>query len=436
MSALITPPPATAFRSTLSGPAAEVAAPHVPVPALVRWALSAFLFSLLFESPGDGFPIETTQITGAFLLLSALIQPRFLLRRPPFAFWGFSLYFYVCFGHAAFSGQPSELLIRLGVLAQMLALCWVAYCAFSEERTARQALLALVASATLLAVLSLFGLTVTTAAAESRQNRLSSFGLDPNQLAACAGFAILTLLALAYDGKRVAGRLRWIAPILAGVIGMAIVQTGSRGGLVALCAGLMTFAWRGRTLATRARNLALVLALFVFIGAAVYQSDGFRKRITSAVETGDMALRERSYPISLSLVQERPLTGWGPFQNSVEIGRRLAHPAYPRMDTHNLALYVLTATGLLGAIPFLLATASCGVAAWRARSGPHGGLPLALFTTLMVADLTVTGMHWKQHWVVIAYALAAVHHLPATDSVSGWRRGWWRKQPLQGGAAA
>ena len=72
---------------------------------------------------------------------------------------------------------------------------------------------------------------------------------------------------------------------------------------------------------------------------------------------------------------------------------------------------------------------------WRARSGPHGGLPLALFTTLMVADLTVTGMHWKQHWVVIAYALAAVHHLPPAESLGGWRRGWWRKQRLQGGAA-
>jgi O-antigen ligase len=431
MSALVTPKPSTVLRSTVAGAPEAAATLPVPVPAAVRWSLCAFLFSLLFESLGDAFPVETTQVTGALLLLAAIVQPRFMLRKPPFAFWGFSLYFYVCLGHAAFSGQPGEILSRLAILAQMLALCWVAYCAFCEERTARQALLTFVGSATLLGIASLLGVTVTTAEAQSRQHRLASFGLDPNQLAACAGFALLALTALVYDGKRVAVRLRWVAPVLAGLIGMVVVQTGSRGGLVALCAGLLTFAWRGRTPALKMRNLSLVLALFVFIGAAVSQSDVFRRRIESEVETGDMALREKSYPISWALVQERPWAGWGPFQNSVEIGRRLNHPAYPRMDTHNLALYVLTATGLLGAVPFLLATASGGVTAWRARSGPHGGLPFALFASLMVADLTVTGMHWKQHWVVIAYALAAVHHLaPVAAGSARFRRGWRRGQSV------
>ena len=436
MPALVTPHSSTTFRAARSGTAEAAAAPQLPVPAIVRWSLCAFMFSLLFESPGDAIPLEMTQVTGGILLLSAILQPRFMVRRPPFAFWAFSIYFYVCLGHAAVSSQPSEILTRIVVLAQMLGLCWVAFCAFCEERAARQALLSLVVSAVLLAVLSLLGWTVTTEAAESRQNRLASFGLDPNQLAACAGFAVLAALALTYDGKRVAGRLRWIVPPLVGLIGLAIVQTGSRGGLVALCAGLMTFAWRGRTVGLRVRNLALVVAVLAFIGVAVSQSDVFRRRIESSVATGDMALRERTYPIALALVLERPLAGWGPYQNSVEIGRRLDHPAYPRMDTHNLALYVLTATGLLGAVPFFLATAACGIAAWRARSGPHGGLPFALFTALMIADLTVTGMHWKQHWVVIAYALAAVNHLPVAADGAGWRRGWWRMQQNHGGAAA
>ncbi len=92
MSALATSKPATVLRPTLAEPV-EVAAPQVPVPGLVRWSLCAFLFSLLFESPGDSIPVETTQVTGALVLLCAIVQPRFLLRKPPLAFWGFSLYF-------------------------------------------------------------------------------------------------------------------------------------------------------------------------------------------------------------------------------------------------------------------------------------------------------------------------------------------------------
>jgi hypothetical protein len=46
-------------------------------------------------------------------------------------------------------------------------------------------------------------------------------------------------------------------------------------------------------------------------------------------------------------------------------------------------------------------------------------------------------MHWKQHWVVIAYALAAVHHLaPAGNVTNRLRQGWRRGQALQGGAPA
>lgn len=400
----------------------------VAVPPTVCWVLCAFVFSLLFESLGDHVPIETTQATAGLLLLASFCQPRFLFRRPPAPFWLFAAYLYVGLGHAAVAGMGSPVLAQVIIHLQMLVVCWICYCAMSEERVARAALLSLVASGVLLAILSLCKLTVTTTGQHSPgATRMATFGLDPNQLAGLAGLAALSLLALIYDGQRVAKKIQYVAPVFLALIGVVIIQTGSRGGLLALVAGLFTFALRGQTAAIRIRNMAAVLVALALFGAAALQSDVFRKRITSSIETGDMALRETSYPISFSLIRERPITGWGPALNAREIGRRLNHPAYPSMDTHNLVLYVLTSTGLMGGVPFFLGLLGCAWTAWSARKGPHGGLAFALLTALMVADMSVSGLHWKQHWLVIAYSLAAGNHL-GTPLI---RPRIWRRAPAR-----
>jgi O-antigen ligase len=412
-----------------SRPLRPYALPTAPaaVPVTVCWALCAFVFSLLFESLGDNVPLETTQVTAGLLLVVSLCQPRFLFRRPPPSFWLFSFFLYVGLGHAAVAGS-APVLEQVKLHLQLLVVCWICYCAMAEERVARAALLSLVASGALLAILSLLKLTVTTTGQHMPgTSRMATFGLDPNQLAGCVGLAVLSLLALTYDGKRVAGRLRYAMPLLLPLVGVVLIQTGSRGGLLSLVVGLATFALQGQSTAARVRNLAVVLVVLALFGAAAMQSDVFRKRITSSVESGDMALRENSYPISLSLIRERPIAGWGPSLNAAEIGRRLAHPAYPSMDTHNLVLYVFTSTGFLGGVPFMLGIALCGWTAWQARNGPHGILPFALFTALMVADLSVSGLHWKQHWLVIAYTLAAGNHQGATAGLPKL----WRRRPIR-----
>ena len=145
------------------------------------------------------------------------------------------------------------------------------------------------------------------------------------------------------------------------------------------CYGVYALDIDGRRVETLAAS-GVVLAVLVFFGAAAMQSSVFRERITSSLETGDMALREQSYPISLSLIRERPIAGWGPALNAAEIGRRLAHPAYPKMDTHNLILYVLTSAGFLGGGPFLLALAICAWTAWSARNGCLRPISIATLT--------------------------------------------------------
>ena len=120
-----------------------------------------------------------------------------------------------------------------------------------------------------------------------------------------------------------------------------------------------------------------------------------------------MTARELIFPAAWQMFREKPLVGWGPYVNTGELGDRLRLPGYVRMDPHNLVLYVLTATGIFGAIPFFVGTGLCVRAAWKARGGAHGVLPFAMIVTVLAADMSVSGLHWKQHWLILAYALAS-----------------------------
>jgi len=104
---------------------------------------------------------------------------------------------------------------------------------------------------------------------------------------------------------------------------------------------------------------------------------------------------------------ERPTIGWGPTLNRREISERVGIPRFTDLDAHNLILFLLTATGLIGTIPFLIGVGLCARSAWKARDGTHGILPFAMLVAVLTACLTVSGIDWKQFWFVLAYALAS-----------------------------
>jgi hypothetical protein len=39
--------------------------------------------------------------------------------------------------------------------------------------------------------------------------------------------------------------------------------------------------------------------------------------------------------------------------------------------------------------------------------------------SVLIADMSVSGMHWKQHWLVVAYALASGAYLTLTEPAAG-----------------
>ena len=84
---------------------------------------------------------------------------------------------------------------------------------------------------------------------------------------------------------------------------------------------------------------------------------------------------------------EKPFFGWGPISNYVELGARFGRQ---KLDPHNLYLWIMTETGLLGAVPFFIGLWICWRAAWRARYGTEGSLPIALLACLFIVNMTGT----------------------------------------------
>lgn len=384
--------------------------PEVPEPlAVIRWSFFAFVFALLFEDINLG-PVEPTMVLAIVFLLTTLLQPRLCYRLPHPAILCFVAYLYVSFVLSAFfsGARQGEVLFRLCVLTQLVLISWTGYNLMLREEVARGALRTYAVACVALCLLQVAGVASMVQHEGIEAERITAFGFHPNTIARILGMGLLILFGLTFGRSRSRATVWvWAAFLL---IAFSIVRTGSRGGLLAFAAGFLILSFQGRTLFQKARNFGMVLAGIAVVAALSLASDTTRSRFETTMETGSLTRRELIYPAAWQMFLERPFLGWGPVTNTWELGDRLNHPEEPRKDTHNMVLYVLTAAGVVGALPFLLGLALWLRAAWQARSGPAGILPLALTVFMLVANTSATGLYQKLMWFVLAYVVASCRH--------------------------
>lgn len=386
---------------------------------ILRWVFYAFVFSLPFETVGGG-TLEPPTILGALLVATTLLQPGLFLRWPPRAFWCFLiyLYLYVALGALESPKHRAEVIQGMLVLVQLTLLGWIAYNLLRDERVAKMTLLTLAIACSLIAIMQVAGIASRATDIGAKAERVTALGLHPNNLARILTLGLLALIGLTYGRAKSIMKPRFIIWPLVLLIGVAIVQTGSRGGLLALGCGLMVFVLVGGSSLTKLRNVLGVLLIMGFFIWAGFQSESTRIRFEKTLEEGDMARREEIYPSSWRMFQEKPLIGWGSITSSYELGTRLGHPEEDSKNPHNLILYALVSTGVLGAIPLFIGITLAVLSAWKARYGSQGILPLALIVAVLVANMSGLWLFNKLHWLVMAYALAAI---PLRSSEFGLR---------------
>ncbi len=390
---------------------------------IVRWAFALLVFSIPFEFPERSFPVEIPTITAAIFLLATPLQLRACYARRPAALVWFAVYLYAFAVSAAWNARHAaatdvnnasygtEVTKLFALLLQVVLVFWAAYNLLQSPRVARFTLVVLALACTVRALLPVLGIARTSHAIWGGGERITALGQNANNSAMILAAGFVALLGLQYRAERPLVRPRWlVAPIIA-LLGLSVVDTGSRGGIVALGAGLLPLMFSGaRTLWLGVRNAviaALAIGLVIF---TAYQSDSVRRRFTEAVEGGALAGRERIYPSLLQMSRERPFIGWGPVNNKYELGLRLNERIFRRRDAHNVVLEVLSSTGLAGTIPFLAGLGLCCVGAWRARRGRQGMLPFALLLVVLAANMSGNWIASKLLWLVLAYGLASMSH--------------------------
>ena len=376
---------------------------------LLSGALLLYVWLLPIEIPDrGGFPLEVHTVTGALLLLAALIQPGRAFARPPAALWWFAAYFYVFVCLGVVTEHVGQWLKDAFTFLQVLLLFWVTSTLLRDVALARRALIGYAVACSTLALLQRLGITATVAEVGSVAVRMTALGQNPNTLAHNLSLAILVLIGLAYDTDHLLPRYRALVWLPVALLATAVMPTAARGALLALSVGLVVLLLpRGRS-GRQLRNLALGAIAVVALAGAVWRSDAMRDRLVQTADGNDMAKREELFPAAWEMFLEKPLLGWGPVNNRVELVRYVPRADVPTRETHNVVLEVLTETGLVGATPFLVGMALCVRAAWRSRHGAFGSLPLAMVLSLLVTKMGTAGVATKMHWLVLACAVAWV----------------------------
>lgn len=385
------------------------AAARSSVNPLVRWTFYLFVLSIPFEMPHRTIPLEIPTLTGFAFLASTLLNPTACFRRIPAALVWFGVYLWVlALSTVVNVSDHPQMVLRLSVsMIQLVLIFWVGANLLADPRVRRGVLLALVVACAVRAGLQVTGVAATSHAVWTGGERVTALGQNANLSAIILSAGLITVIGLHL------GALAWPLGLL---MGLAIIQTGSRGGLLCAAVGLLAFLWQGRTPWIRLRTAALGFAAIGLLSWGAYRSDMMRSRFEQAAEEGQLAGRERIYPALLEMFGERPLLGWGPIDNQYEIARRIDERQKIRRDAHNLVLELLTTAGALGAFPFLIGLALCLRAAWRARHGPAGILPLALVGTVLMGTVSGTWIASKILWLALAHTLASdgpVGPLPA-----------------------
>jgi O-antigen ligase len=291
------------------------------------------------------------------------------------------------------------------------------------ESIAKRSLLIFAVSCTLLATLQQLGFI----SSEVGKERLTtSFGDNPNVVASVLSLGLLALVGAAYGRNDANIKLRLLAWLCSGFLLMVVVRTGARGSQLALVLALITLIVRRASISQKVKTTFIVLAVIVSLGWAVYQIDAVRERWERTFYEGEIASRDRLMPVAWEMFLERPITGWGPINHYWEMNIRTGDP--DGGDPHNLYLWLLNETGLLGSIPFLMGLWFCWCSAWKARGSDQASLPLAWLVFVLAINTSGTYLYYKLVWFALAYAVASGSYA-VVRSDAYWPPVGFRKTP-------
>jgi len=412
---------------------------------LTRYAFYGVVFSFPWETLdiGLGGKFSVARILGMFFFGVALLQPKICFRVPPKPFWLFLLYlfFYALVSTGLDAAYDRPNFMKGFTIVQLLVLFWLSYNVMHDERVRKGFLLAFIGGCLSLAIGGLFleGVTEGVKAGGIDDERMVFLGADPNTTGATFALGLIAVLGLAYGREDFHLKTRLFAWLPFFILASFMIRTGSRGAALSLVIGVVFFLVKGGNIRSKVGlGIVVLIGLMTLVGLTL-QSDMLVKRFEMTMGEGNIAGRDVIYIEVASMVNEKPLLGWGPLRYRFELANRVGKYGQER-DTHNMYLKTLVEVGILGAIPYFLGIGLCVWAAWKARHGYEGSLPISMLVTLVMINMTLTWDNRKIFWIILAYGLASYTHIhsqrnPKVEPYSGQRLGvGFSKSPQKSGS--
>jgi len=186
---------------------------------------------------------------------------------------------------------------------------------------------------------------------------------------------------------------------------LAIVKTGSRGGTLVVLSGFLVYLLPYRR---SKRAVAVMILTICGLGVLLYliATEPLMTKRWQRAQEGDLATRQSTIPAALEMSIERPLFGWHPVEFRYELGTRVGQGG-EIADPHNLLASLLAEVGIAGTIPFCIGLWLCFLAAWTARRGDLGLMPLSLMVGVLIMHQSGPNVTWKPFWLVMGLTLAA-----------------------------
>lgn len=383
---------------------------------LVRWAFYLSMFAIPFARlyvPGSGDRLGVKRVIQAFIFAAMLSRPRVCLRFVPVVLLWFLAYCAVRIIAGLWLAPEYSAMWwpnTLELLEFLLPWLWLLFNLLAYPKFSYRGLWAFAAGVSFCALLHVLGVG-TVEVDNGIDGRSTVFGQNANEIGEIYGAALVALIALGLF-RVTTTSLRLLVFPMAGLVAIALAKTGSRTGALLSAIGALILLPQTRAFVPRIRRYVTLLLVAGVFAAVMYQIPTVMQRL-APVESSSITQQEaraRMIPVLFDIFLRKPIFGSGPDKYQYELTRR----AMPYMaekqqiiSAHNLALWLLVETGLVGFALLAIPLAKALMAAWRARSGPCGLLPLAWLLPMTLAGLTISNPIFASiFWLALAYSLA------------------------------
>ena len=380
---------------------------------VVSLVYAVFLISLPFESAGvlgesrEGLISFTfTKLIGYVLFGVAVLYRNICFRWFPGSFW--LLVWYLFFLLLSFVHiEPAVTVDFRGLIfqrCQMLVVFLIAYNIHRGHPNPESFYQSFGFAVGSVGVLNRFG--YGTVEYMNLEDRVSSFRDDPNTAAAVLAMGSVCLIWTLFSPGRWPWLKRVVVALMLGPVVLAMLGTGSRGGLVAWLVALTAMVLVGGRRSGKAIRIILIASVLAVAAATlaivIVRSYG-ETRWERAWFDRDTAERTGIYESGVELFLQSPMLGHGGYQNFVALGNLMGRA---EVDTHNLLLCILTEVGVIGALPYLIVIGMAIRGTYRAATLRGQLLSWGLLICLLAVNMSLTWQNRKLHWIVLGVACA------------------------------